>query len=107
MPSENRSTASGRGGNVIRAGADALPCDGQDPDLWFAEDPSDVELAKSLCTGCSVRARCLETALARREPWGVRGGEIINQGAIVARKRPRGRPARGPISQPRKDLVCA
>ncbi|WP_407445477.1 WhiB family transcriptional regulator [Rhodococcus sp. (in: high G+C Gram-positive bacteria)] len=107
MPSENRSTASGVGGNVIRAGVDTLPCHGDDPDLWFADAPSDLELAKSLCTGCPVRARCLEAALARREPWGVWGGEIINQGAIVARKRPRGRPARRPITKPRKELVCA
>ena len=47
MPSENPSTASGVGEKTIRAG-DPLPCHGDDPDLWFAEAPADLELAKSL-----------------------------------------------------------
>lgn len=69
-----------------------LPCRVQDPDLWFAESPSDLDRAKALCTDCPVRAECLSGALARREPWGVWGGEIFERGAVIARKRPRGRP---------------
>jgi WhiB family transcriptional regulator, redox-sensing transcriptional regulator len=69
-----------------------IPCRAYDAELWFAESPADVELAKSLCTGCPVRAACLAGALERREPWGVWGGQLLVQGAIVARKRPRGRP---------------
>jgi WhiB family transcriptional regulator, redox-sensing transcriptional regulator len=30
--------------------------------------------------------------LARREPWGVWGGELFLQGRVIPRKRPRGRP---------------
>ena len=37
-------------------------------------------------------AQCLAEALNRAEPWGVWGGEILDRGSIVARKRPRGRP---------------
>ena len=107
MPSENLSTAIGSDDNFISTGIDALPCHDDDPDLWFAEAPADLELAKSLCAGCPVRARCLASALAREEPWGVWGGEIINQGTIVARKRPRGRPRKTIVSEPRKELVCA
>lgn len=70
----------------------AIPCRAHDAELWFAESPADVELAKSLCTGCPVRSACLAGALERREPWGVWGGQLLVQGAIVARKRPRGRP---------------
>jgi WhiB family redox-sensing transcriptional regulator len=70
----------------------AIPCRAFDAELWFAESPTDVELAKSLCTGCPVRTACLAGALERREPWGVWGGQLLVQGAIVARKRPRGRP---------------
>ncbi|WP_041452167.1 WhiB family transcriptional regulator [Hoyosella subflava] len=70
----------------------ALPCRREDPDLWFADSPADLEYAKTLCAACPVRARCLELALDRQEPWGVWGGEILDHGAIVARKRPRGRP---------------
>jgi len=75
-----------------------LPCAG-DPDLFFAESPVDVELAKSLCGGCAARAACLSGAIQRREPWGVWGGELFIRGEIVPRKRARGRP--------RKDEVAA
>ncbi len=68
-----------------------LPCT-DDPELFFAEAPADVEAAKALCQGCKIRAACLEGALQRREPWGVWGGELLLRGTIVPRKRPRGRP---------------
>ena len=68
-----------------------LPCT-EDPELFFAESPQDVEAAKALCRGCRARPDCLEGALERREPWGVWGGELLLRGTIVPRKRPRGRP---------------
>ncbi|HJZ09756.1 MAG TPA: WhiB family transcriptional regulator [Trebonia sp.] len=68
-----------------------LPCT-EDPELFFAEAPQDVETAKALCRGCRARLGCLEGALNRREPWGVWGGELLLRGTIVPRKRPRGRP---------------
>jgi WhiB family redox-sensing transcriptional regulator len=68
-----------------------LPCT-EDPELFFAEAPGDVETAKALCRGCRARTTCLEGALERREPWGVWGGELLLRGTIVPRKRPRGRP---------------
>ncbi len=73
-----------------------LPCT-KDPELFFAESPQDVEEAKAMCRGCRARLACLAGALERREPWGVWGGELLMSGAIVPRKRPRGRP--------RKDVV--
>jgi len=73
-----------------------LPCT-EDPELFFAESPRDVEQAKALCRGCRARLACLAGALEREEPWGVWGGELLMDGAVVARKRPRGRP--------RKDVV--
>ena len=75
-----------------------LPCT-DDPDLFFAESPQDVECAKVLCRSCPARLVCLAGALERREPWGVWGGELFLRGEIVPRKRPRGRP--------RKDEVAA
>ena len=69
-----------------------VPCRVQDAELWFAETPAQLEQAKAYCTGCPARLACLSGALERREPWGVWGGEIFERGAIVARKRPRGRP---------------
>lgn len=75
-----------------RAARELLPCRANDPELWFAESPADVEHAKALCVDCPVRAMCLEGALERREPWGVWGGELFLQGVVIPRKRPRGRP---------------
>jgi WhiB family redox-sensing transcriptional regulator len=69
-----------------------LPCRVEDRDLWFAESPEQLELAKSFCADCPVRDACLAGALDRAEPWGVWGGEIFERGAVIARKRPRGRP---------------
>jgi len=74
-----------------RAGVE-LPCRAQDPELWFAESPADLELAKSHCLDCPVRRACLSGALERHEPWGVWGGEIFERGVVIPRKRPRGRP---------------
>jgi WhiB family redox-sensing transcriptional regulator len=70
----------------------ALPCRAGDPDLWFAETPTDLERAKTLCVNCPVQRQCLAAAVERSEPWGVWGGEIFERGSIVSRKRPRGRP---------------
>jgi WhiB family redox-sensing transcriptional regulator len=74
----------------------ALPCRVQDPDLWFAESPAQLEHAKTLCAECPVRSACLAGALDRAEPWGVWGGEIFDRGVVIARKRPRGRPRKVP-----------
>ena len=79
------------GGTDITGSSLGLPCM-EDPELFFAESPQDVEEAKALCRGCRARVACLAGALERREPWGVWGGELLMDGAIVARKRPRGRP---------------
>ncbi len=74
-----------------------LPCT-EDPELFFAESPQDVETAKAMCRGCKARLACLTGALERREPWGVWGGELLMRGAIVPRKRPRGRPRKTEVA---------
>jgi WhiB family redox-sensing transcriptional regulator len=74
-----------------------LPCR-EDPELFFAESPDDVELAKSLCTGCAARITCLAGALERHEPWGVWGGELFLRGEVVPFKRPRGRPRKTTVA---------
>ncbi len=76
---------------------EAIPCRA-DPELWFAESPADVERAKELCRECPVRAQCLDGAIERAEPWGVWGGELFVSGAVVARKRPRGRPRKNEMA---------
>jgi len=74
-----------------------LPCT-TEPELFFAESPGDVEQAKAMCRGCRARVACLTGALERREPWGVWGGELLMRGAIVPRKRPRGRPRKTEVA---------
>ena len=74
-----------------------LPCT-EDPELFFAESPQDVETAKAMCRGCQARLACLAGALERREPWGVWGGELLLRGTIVPRKRPRGRPRKTEVA---------
>jgi WhiB family redox-sensing transcriptional regulator len=74
-----------------------LPC-AADPDLFFAESPDDVELAKSLCSDCPARLACLAGALERGEPWGVWGGELFLRGEIIPRKRARGRPRKNDVA---------
>ncbi len=69
-----------------------------DPDLFFAESPADVEAAKAMCRGCPIRLACLSGARERREPWGVWGGELFLRGKVVPRKRPRGRPRKTDVA---------
>ena len=77
--------------------ASYTPCT-DDPDLFFAELPADVESAKALCRGCAIRLACLSGAMERREPWGVWGGELFLRGEVVPRKRPRGRPRKTEVA---------
>ena len=68
MPSASSSTPA----RPPSAVAKPLPCQRGGGDLWFSELSAELEQAKACCR--------------------VRGGEIFHQGAIIARKRPRGRP---------------
>jgi WhiB family redox-sensing transcriptional regulator len=86
-------------GTAPRRQQSELPCRSFDPDLWFSDAPAELELAKSLCTDCPVRVECLAGALERSEPWGVWGGEIFERGAVVPRKRPRGRPRKEDLAR--------
>nr|WP_308820105.1 WhiB family transcriptional regulator [Pseudonocardia alni] len=70
------------------------PCGQGEADLWFAENPVEVERAKTLCQECPRRRKCLEAAQERRETWGVWGGELFDRGEVVPFKRRRGRPSR-------------
>ena len=60
--------------------------------LFFSEQLDDIARAKQICGLCPVQQACFEGALARREPWGVWGGQLFLNGKVLAFKRPRGRP---------------
>jgi WhiB family transcriptional regulator, redox-sensing transcriptional regulator len=70
----------------------AVPCQQEDPALWFSNVPAELNLAKSYCRGCRNRQSCLAGAIERSESAGVWGGEIFERGQIIPLKRPRGRP---------------
>jgi WhiB family redox-sensing transcriptional regulator len=89
--------------NVLTVEMDSeLPCRQYDPDLWFADVPADLEVAKTLCGACPLKVECLSGAVERAEPWGVWGGEIFERGAVVPRKRPRGRPRKEDLARDAK-----
>lgn len=97
IPPSTRTTAPARAGGrsapPFLDAATSTPCQtAADSDLWFAERTAEVERAKELCHQCPLRKACLASALERREPWGVWGGEVFVDGVVVARKRGRGRP---------------
>lgn len=77
-----------------RALDELLPCRRQNAQLWFSDLPAELQLAKAYCQPCPLRRVCLAGAVERQEPHGVWGGEIFAHGAIIAEKRPPGRPAR-------------
>jgi WhiB family redox-sensing transcriptional regulator len=64
--------------------------------LFFSDELHDIARAKAICARCPVQVECLDGALRREEPWGVWGGELLQNGRIVVNKRPRGRPPKTP-----------
>ncbi len=53
---------------------DEALCAETDPEAFFPEKGGSTREAKKICTGCEVRAECLEFALANDERFGIWGG---------------------------------
>lgn len=70
--------------------------------LFFSDELQDIAAAKRLCATCPALEPCLEGALARREPWGVWGGQLFLHGRVLASKRRRGRPPK--VARPEDEL---
>jgi len=64
--------------------------------LFFSDELHEIARAKNICATCPVMVECLETALERREQWGIWGGQLFVAGKIVMNKRRRGRPSKHP-----------
>jgi WhiB family redox-sensing transcriptional regulator len=64
--------------------------------LFFSEQLDDIARAKAICATCPLQEACLAGARARREPWGVWGGQLFAHGKVLATKRKRGRPPKSP-----------
>ena len=69
----------------------AAPCHGLG-EIFFSDDPGDVEHAKAVCASCLRAASCLGGALERGEACGVWGGELVRLGAVLDVVPRRGRP---------------
>lgn len=44
------------------------------PETFYSEVSDDINRAKRICGGCTVKHECLSYALLRNEPFGVWGG---------------------------------
>ncbi|KOG43936.1 DNA-binding protein [Streptomyces virginiae] len=64
------------------------PCLALDPEVFFSDFSADVDYARAFCRMCPMVDDCLSGALARREPWGVWGGELFVKGVIRAQANP-------------------
>ena len=54
--------------------AERALCAQTDPEAFFPEKGGSTREAKRICSGCEVRAECLEYALAHDERFGIWGG---------------------------------
>lgn len=63
------------------------------PDRWYSNNRSEQLEAKRICSGCEVKERCLEEALAKGDIWGVWGGMNQSDRREVIRERKRAQAA--------------
>lgn len=64
-------------------------CRGVAASLMFPDRGEDVEPAKTVCRGCTVKAACLEWALDNHEHWGVWGETSGNERKAIRKARRR------------------
>ncbi len=69
-----------------------LPCHNAEPEIFFSDKPEITSYAKTLCAGCPMKKQCLAGAISRKEPCGVWGGQLFEDGQIISAKRLPGRP---------------
>ncbi|MFD7679576.1 WhiB family transcriptional regulator [Streptomyces sp. NPDC060187] len=62
-------------------------CRSDDSEALFADGPGQSR-AKAICTGCSVRSKCLADALDNGIEWGVWGGVTERERRALLRRRP-------------------
>ena len=64
-------------------------CMGLDWTLFFPQRGESVRAAREVCKPCVVKEQCLEDALQRIEPAGVRGGLSARERRTIVRNRRR------------------
>jgi len=61
-------------------------CIGAPQEIFFPSRGKSIQPARAICNGCVVSVQCLEDAIIRREPAGVRGGLSAFQRRKVIKK---------------------
>ena len=64
-------------------------CRGLDPDIFYPATDEEADVAKAVCSVCSIRHACLEHALGSRERDGVWGGATEKERRRIIRQRRR------------------
>jgi WhiB family transcriptional regulator, redox-sensing transcriptional regulator len=72
----------------------AAACLSADPDLFFPISTTgaavrQIERAKKICSGCTVRQECLEFALTHDQVYGIWGGSTAEDRQRARRRRRR------------------
>lgn len=53
------------------------PCQ-ENPDLWFSNTLTDIRLAQDICSSCSLKDKCYQTAVDNNEEFGIWGGVLFS-----------------------------
>jgi WhiB family redox-sensing transcriptional regulator len=61
-------------------------CVGKDPDMFFPKRGKATEPAKKVCSGCPVKADCLDHALRHREAFGIWAGTSERERRVLRRQ---------------------
>lgn len=72
--------------NAGTAWQDYANCNGEDPELFFAESGLALRMAKTICSACTVKSECLNDALVNYEPYGTWGGLIERERRRLKRR---------------------
>ncbi len=72
--------------------------------LFFSNNDTEIAESKAICTTCVMQQSCLDGAIARAEPHGVWGGQLIRHGVPIAMRPRRGRPRTSAIAQHRSGI---
>ncbi len=64
-------------------------CKGLDASIFYPEDETEAQAAKTVCDNCAVKTACLDHALSFREKSGVWGGATERDRRRILRHRRR------------------
>lgn len=64
-------------------------CTDVDPEIFFPERGGSSKAARAVCSGCVVRAQCLEYALNNKEQFGIWGGTSERERRRLRKERAR------------------